>query len=66
MTVLEALVINSRGWDSNDPISKLIYEKAQKLINEEKNRIYLEAQKDQLERELNEVNQKINQAKIPF
>ena len=66
MTVLEALVINSRGWDSNDPISKLIYEKAQKLIDEEKNRIYLEAQKDQLERELNEVNQKIKQANTPF
>jgi len=65
MTPIEALIINERGW--NDcPISKKLYMDAQKVIDEEKDKIYLQAQRDELERKLNEINKKIEQQSTPF
>jgi guanylate kinase len=66
MTIQEALVINTRGFDSKDVISTRLFEKAQEIIKNEYDRIYLETKKEQLERELNELNQKIQQHKLPF
>jgi guanylate kinase len=66
MTIQEALVINTRGLDSKDVISTRLFEKAQEIIKNEYDRIYLETKKEQLERELNELNQKIQQHKLPF
>ena len=66
MTIQEALVINKTGWNTDDYISKKLYEKAQEIIKNEYDRIYLETKKEQLERELNELNQKIQEHKLPF
>ncbi len=66
MTIQEALVITKIGWNTGDYISKNLFEKAQETIKNEYDRIYLETKKDQLERELNELNQKIQQHKLPF
>lgn len=66
MTPIEALIVHKIGWSSEDPLSKLLYDKANQVIKDEYDKIYLEAKKDQLERELNEVNKKISMTKIPF
>lgn len=66
MTPIEALIVFKTGWSTDDPLSKQIIDKADKVINEEYARIYLEAKKDQLERELSEVNKKITMIKTPF
>jgi hypothetical protein len=65
MTPIEALIINQRGW-TDCPIHKKLYNDAQKVIDEEKDKIYLRAQRDQLERELNEINKKIEEQSTPF
>lgn len=66
MTIQEALVINTHGYDSKDAISESIFTKAQETIKNEYDRIFLETKKEQLERELNELNQKIQEHKLPF
>jgi len=72
MTIQEALVINVHGFDLihgfdlRDDISGMIFKKAREIIKNEYDRIYLETKKEQLERELNELNQKIQQHKLPF
>jgi hypothetical protein len=66
MTIQEALVINVHGFDLRDDISGMIFKKAREIIKNEYDRIYLETKKEQLEREMNELNQKIQQHKLPF
>ena len=66
MTIQEALVINVHGFDLRDDISGMMFKKAREIIKNEYDRIYLETKKEQLERELNELNQKIQQHKLPF
>jgi methyl coenzyme M reductase gamma subunit len=66
MTIQEALVINVHGFDLRDDISGMIFKKAREIIKNEYDRIYLETKKEQLERELNELNQKIQEHKLPF
>jgi DNA repair photolyase len=66
MTIQEALVINKTGWNTDDHISKKLFEKSQEIIKNEYDRIFLETKKEQLERELNELNQKIQEHKLPF
>jgi hypothetical protein len=66
MTPIEALIVFKNGWTSEDPLSKSLYEKANQVIKDEYDKIYLEAKKDQLERELNEVKEKITRTKMPF
>lgn len=66
MTPIEALIVFKTGWSTDDPLSKQLIDKADKVVNEEYARIYLEAKKDQLERDLNEVKEKITRTKMPF
>lgn len=66
MTPTEALIIIHGGWDDQDEIYKTLYGKAAIILREEIEILRLKAKKDQLERQLNEVNQKINQANTPF
>ena len=66
MTPIEALIVFKSGWDDKNPLSKKLYDKANQVIKEEYDRIYLEAKKDQLQRELNEIEEKLKQSKLPF
>jgi hypothetical protein len=45
MTTIEALIIVNNGWNESNPIAKRLYEKTVKVIKDEYDRIYLEAQK---------------------
>ena len=64
MTPIEALIVLKNGI--KDSLSRKLFNEADQIINDEYNRIYLEAKKDQLQRELNEIEEKLKQSKLPF
>jgi hypothetical protein len=66
MTIQEALIISNHGWQKEDMLSQALWKKSIDVLSKERQRIYLEAEKDKLERELNEVQKKINDHIIPF
>lgn len=66
MTTIEALIIRQKGWNINDALSSNLHKKACEVIENEYDRIYLEAQKNQLQRELNEIEEKLKKSKLPF
>lgn len=66
MTPIEALIVIKTGSSEDNQIAKRLYEKANQVIKDEYDKIYLEAKKDQLQRELNEVDKKLKMTKLPF
>lgn len=66
MTPIEALIVFKNGWNDTDQLAKQLHEKANQVIKDEYGKIYLEAKKDQLQRELNEVEKEISMSKLPF
>lgn len=66
MTPIEALIVLKTGWNSKNPLSKHLYDKANQVIKDEYDKIYLEAKKDQIERELKQIEEELQRTKYPF
>lgn len=66
MTIQEALVIHNRGWSEDDKTSKILYGQAEKVLKHEYQKLYLQEEKEILERLLKEKEKDLQKHILPF
>jgi hypothetical protein len=66
MTIQEAFVISNHGWSEDDKTSKILYGQAVKVLKHEYQKLYLQEEKEILERLLKQKEQELQKHTIPF